>query len=880
MKEKRRITQKSISIMGGICIILFAIVTLFSTKTPFAFLYKLIGHSFGFIGFWLFLPYIVIIGLYLIMNQQIIKIKLGIQLWGVLVIIFCFLILSSHWASWGTVVDGVEIVGFGRTEIGTARYLTYSNSLVVFDRVDAANPSIFGPNPKLGGGRVGFLLAGAINSAVTPLGLNIVCWVLFVLGLAMIFHRQVKKVWLFLRTPRPKENAKGFKEVNLTMDEIQPDEPIKVEDVSVEEFDPNDARPVFEPFQAAPPINNDYSLKKARFIMNEDGTKVKEIYEEELSKPVFETSKAVFEEEQIEPQTSNNEAVSFETNEREYKEPFFEPLNDNDDNAEDEQEEEQPLKITPTFEPEPQVIQPKVVQPEAPVDFVHTPQPKANLVKNYIFPSIELLDNAKNSDSAAANEACCQERTEIINKTLANYKVGAEVISHIVGPSVTRFDVQTNDDVSISSVQKYITDLQVRLGGVMMRFEPIVAGKSTSGLEIPNEYRINVSLREAIQAMPIDPKHKLLVPFGKSISGDVVFADLADFPHMLVAGTTGSGKSIYVHATIISLIMRCKPEELKLVMVDPKKVEMNYYENIPHLLCPVISDVGKTLLCFNKLVEEMERRYILFQTNKVRDIKGFNEVAKAKDWQPLPYIVVFIDEYADLIETCKELRSPVVRIVQKARAAGIHLVIATQRPSVNVIDGVIKGNVSTRVALMCASSVDSMTVIGEGGAEKLLGNGDMLIDCPIISRAYKPRVQGCYVSETEIMRVCDFLREHYQPQFDPAFMNLKPQVEEKPFNDEPEVQKIDKAQTDEEAYQKIKEDASHREYFSISYITRTYGMGYSRAGKMFTRLQKEGIVAPSGDARGCKVLTYVPGGQSLGTPEQSTFIPDDEGYEG
>ena len=869
MKEKRRITQKSISIMGGICFILFAIVTLFSTKTPFAFLYKLIGHSFGFIGFWLFLPYIVMIGLYLIMNQQVIKIRLGIQLWGVLVIIFCFLILSSHWASWGATVDGVEIVGYGRTEIGTAKYLTYSNSLSVFDQIDAANPSVFGPNPRLGGGRVGFLLAGAINSAVTPLGLNIVCWVLFVSGLVMIFHRQVAKFLNFLKSPKKTEKGKAFNEVNLTMDELEPEEPIKVEDASNDDFEPSSSRPIFEPFQAAPPINNDYSLKKARFIMNESGTQVKEIYDDELTKPVFgQTSKAYFEEPKQEIE-ENNDTISFESSEKEYKEPFFEPLNDDVQKStfeEFEPAEDKPEVIAP-------IIQPK--QEEAEVDFLHKPQPRANLIKNYIYPSIELLDVGKNSDSAARNEASCQERTEIINRTLANYKVGAEVISHVVGPSVTRFDVRTNDDVSITSVQKYITDLQVRLGGVMMRFEPIVAGKPTSGLEIPNEYRINVTLRESIEAMPNDPKHKLLVPFGKSISGDVVYADLADFPHMLVAGTTGSGKSIYVHSTIVSLIMRCKPEELKLVMVDPKKVEMNYYENIPHLLCPVISDVSKVLLCFNKLVDEMERRYILFQTNKVRDIKGFNEFAKAKDLQPLPYIVVFIDEYADLIETCKELRTPVVRIVQKARAAGIHMVIATQRPSVNVIDGVIKSNVSTRVALMCASSVDSMTVIGEGGAEKLLGNGDMLIDCSLISRAYKPRVQGCYVSETEIMRVCDFLREHYQPQFDPVFLNLKPVVEEKSF-DEPEVAKIDKAQSDEEAYQKIKEDATHREYFSISYITRTYGMGYSRAGKMFTRLQKEGIVAISGDARGCKVLVYVPGGQSMGTVEQSTFVPDDE----
>ena len=869
MKKKFKITQNSISVMGGICFILFAIVTLFSKDTVFKFLYQLIGHSFGFIGFWLFLPYIVGIGLYLIMNKQIIKIKLGVQLWGVLIIIFCFMILSSHWASWGVTVNDVKIVGLGRDPFtGEPRYLTYSNSLAVFDQVDANSSAKLGPSPNLGGGRAGFVLAGALNSAITPLGLNIVCWVLFVGGLAMIFNRQVIKFVKFIKNLKPQRKVKGFKEVNLTMDELEPEQPIKVEDASVEQYDPDDNKPMFEPFQVAPPINNDYSLKKARFIMNEDGTSVKEIYEEELTKPVFESSKPVFEEESI-PNEEASDAITFESTEKQYKEPFFEPLNDQLQEARFEEENE------PVQEEVKQEVEP---EPEVEVDFLHKPQPRAHLIKNYIFPSIELLDQGKSSDTADKNEASCQERTEVINKTLANYKVGAQVVSHIVGPSVTRFDVQTNDDVSVTSVQKYITDLQVRLGGVMMRFEPIVSGKSTSGLEIPNEYRTNVTLREAVASLAIDPKHKLIIPFGKSISGDVVSADLADFPHMLVAGTTGSGKSIFVHSTIISLIMRCKPEELKLVMVDPKKVEMNYYENIPHLLCPVISDVGKVLLCFNKLVDEMERRYILFQTNKVRDIKGFNEFAKLKDLQPLPYIVVFIDEYADLIETCKELRTPVVRIVQKARAAGIHMVIATQRPSVNVIDGVIKANVATRVALMCASFNDSMTVIGEGGAEKLLGNGDMLIDCPIISRAMKPRVQGCYVSEAEIMRVCDFLREHYQPQFDPVFLNLQPVVEEKPF-DEPEVAKIDKSQTDEEAYQRIKEDATHREYFSISYITRTYGMGYSRAGKMFTRLQKEGIVALSGDARGCKVLVYVPGGQSLGTPEQSTFIPDDDEYD-
>ena len=867
MNEKKHITQNSISLMGGICVILFAFVTLFSTNTPFSFLYKLIGHSFGFIGFWLFLPYIVILGLYLIFNKKLIKIRLGIQLWGVLVIIFCFLILSSHWASWGAEINGVEIIGHGTTDTGTAKYLTYSNSIPVFEQIDAANPSVVGPNPKLGGGKVGFVLAGAINSAVTPLGLNIICWILFISGIVMIFHRQVLKLLDFIRSLKHREKGKAFKEVNLTMEELEPEEPIKVEDASNEEYIPSDNKPMFEPFQAARPINNDYTLKKARFILGDDGTKVTEIYDDDLTKPVFETPKAFFGEENNEFNNENN-SISFESSQKEYKEPFFEPLNDENR----QKEVEEVFEETP-FEPEPEpALQ---VQEEEPVDFLHKGQPKAQLIRNYIYPSIDLLEKGKDQD-LSANEASCEVKTEILNRYLANYKVGAQVVSHTIGPSVTRFDLQTNDDVSVTSVQRYVTDLQIKLGGVMMRFEPIVAGKSTSGIEIPNDVRTNVSLRQAVEGLPSGDKHKMDIPFGLSISGELSYASLPDFPHMLVAGTTGSGKSIFVHATIVSLLMRNKPEELKLVMVDPKKVEMNYYENIPHLLCPVITDVSKVYVCFTKLVDEMERRYNLFSANRLRDIKGFNEYAKTKDLQPLPYIVVFIDEYADLIETCKELRSPVVRLVQKARAAGIHLVIATQRPSVNVIDGVIKANVSTRVALMCASYQDSMTVIGEGGAEKLLGYGDMLIDCPLISRAMKPRVQGCYVSETEIMRVCDFLREHYQPQFDPMFMNLEPVVEEKSVGfDEVEPSTIDKAASDEEAYQKIKEDATHREYFSISYITRTYSMGYSRAGKMFKRLQNEGIVAQSGDARGCKVLVYVPGGQQVGTIEQSTFIPDD-----
>ena len=779
------------------------------------------------------------------MNKKIVKIKFGKKLWGAFIIIVCFLVLSSHWGSWGSVVNGVEITGSGRTETGVAKYLTFSNSVAVFEEIKANNTTLVGPSPRLGGGIVGYILAGALNSALTPLGLNIICWILFVGGIVIIFSKQFTKLFFWLRSIKfiKRNEEDDFKEVSLLMEENKPEElSAKPQESKKEETPQFDNKPLYESFHATPLINNDYELKKAHFNI------VDESKPEALNEEI---SKAHFDEPKVAQDISSYEEIQ-ET--PQFEESTIEPLK-----SETEIIEESTPEVNEVEE----------------VDFIHRPQPKANLVKNYIYPSLDLLNKPEADDSLAINQQSCEERAEIINKTLANLRVGASVVSHTIGPSVTRFDIQTDDNVSVDSVAKAINTIGVRLGGLLPRFEPIVAGKSTSGLEVPNQVRTNVSLRESIEGLPSGVKHNLDIPFGKSISGELKFASLADFPHLLIAGTTGSGKSIFVHSAIITLLMRNKPEEMKLIMVDPKKVEMNYYVDIPHLLCPVISDVRKVPVCFNKLVDEMERRYTLFQTNLVRDIKGFNEFAKTKGLQPLPYIVVFIDEYADLIDTCKEVREPVVRIVQKARAAGIHMVFATQRPSVNVIDGVIKGNVSTRVALMCASAVDSMTVIGEGGAERLLGNGDMLVDCPLLSRVMKTRVQGAYISETEIMRVCDFLREHYRPQFDPMFLNLDPVVEEKKF-EEVEVAPLDKGKTDEEAYQRIKEDATHREFMSISYITRTYGMGFSRAGKMFTRLQKEGIVATSGDARGCKVLQYSPYSSDVSTVEQSTFIPDEE----
>lgn len=852
MKERYRITKNSISIVGGLCFILFALVTLLSNDTPFEFLSNIITHSFGFVGFWIILPFIVIFGLYLILNRSIIKIKLSISLWGFFIIIICMLILSSHWASWHLVYNGVEITGFGHTEDGIARYLTFSNSIDIFNSIAESTHSGFGPNTKLGGGKIGFILAGAVNSAITPIGLNIICWILFLCGIVMVFNGSFTKIIRNIKRRKSKKKGEEiFEEVTLTMADAEPEpaqeevpEPAREEN-TVSVFD---SKPIFESFHTNAPINNDYDLKKAHFDFKNEETSEDEYNENFYSSENSEETSSISEE---------SSGISVEPLERqkEYSEPFFEPLIEK-------AKKEENVSIE---ENEPEIVQ----EPEPKL-------PKQNIYKDYIFPSIELLNTNTEKNDTSENDESCKSRAEIINNTFKNLGIGAEVVSYTVGPSVTRFDVMTHADSTVNAIQKVVTDISVRLGGEMVRFEPIVAGKSTSGLEMPNEHRTKVLIRDVIEQLPDGKEHTLEVPFGKSITGELKYANLADFPHMLIAGTTGSGKSIFVHSIIITLLMRNKPDELKLILVDPKKVEMNYYDDIPHLLCPVISDMQKVFVCFTKLVNEMENRYTKFKDNKVRDIKGYNALMKEKHNPILPYIVVFIDEYADLVENYKEIKEPVVKIVQKARAAGIHMVFATQRPSVNVVDGNIKANVSTRVALSCASAIDSTTVIGTGGAEKLLGYGDMLVDCPLISRSMKPRVQGCFVSEIEINRVCEFLREHYQPQFDPDYLNLEPVVPQKSNFEDIKVEPFDKEKSDEEMYQKIKEDASHRPAFSISYIVRTYGMGYTRAGKMFSRLQAEGIVALTGDSRGCKVLTYVPGSEQEGTVEQSTFIPDDE----
>ena len=507
----------------------------------------------------------------------------------------------------------------------------------------------------------------------------------------------------------------------------------------------------------------------------------------------------------------------------------------------------------------------------------------------YTLPPIDLLEEIENQQSKEAMEADIARKTEIIDKAYRDLRVGAHVVGYVVGPQVTRFAIQADDDVSVVNLGKVVKDIEVRLNGLPTRFNERVVGMSTSALEVANDVRRTVSMKELMLGMPeLNQKNKMYIPFGEDIGGKVRSADFIELPHLLVAGTTRSGKTVFIHTIILALLMRNRPEELKLVLVDPKRVEMSKYRDIPHLLCPVIKEPKEAVVALKKLCGEMERRLTVFENAGVQDIQEYNgDYAEYAHKRKMPYILTVIDEFADLVMAAKDVSSYVLKLGQKARAAGIHLIVATQRPDAKVIDGTLKSNLPARVALTVASAIDSQTILGFKGAEELGGYGDMLIDCTQVARGEFLRAQSAFATAKDMRNVTDFIRKQQGPSYDPEFLNLKDEEDEvpgttyngsTPVNDAPpseETLSAMKAAGVEEKYQMIKKEVMSREFTSISQIQRDYGVGFPRAGKIYARLMKEGIISndvPNG-SKGAKVIVHnidtLPQEENPGTLSQS-----------
>lgn len=473
-------------------------------------------------------------------------------------------------------------------------------------------------------------------------------------------------------------------------------------------------------------------------------------------------------------------------------------------------------------------------------------------VEDYVIPPVSLLKAAKHAkEKDISNEL--KNSAEKLVETLHSFNVDATITDISRGPSVTRYELKPATGIRISKITTLTDDIALNLAATSIRIEAPIPGKSAVGIEVPNSIRNSVSMREIVDSPEFSrQKSKLSAGLGKDISGNCVFCDVAKMPHLLIAGTTGSGKSVCMNSIIVSILYRAKPDEVKFLMIDPKQVEFSKYAGIPHLLVPVVTDARKASGALGWAVSEMLQRYAKFSETGVRDIEGYNKyVQKHDDMEPMPKICIFIDELADLMMAApKEVEDSICRLAQMARAAGMHLVIATQRPSVDVITGLIKSNISSRIALTVSSQIDSRTILDSSGAEKLLGKGDMLYS-PI--GANKPtRVQGCFISDEEIEELCDFIKNQGESEYDE---NIQKEIEAKavqekksPFEGDDEDSNYDPL------FEKAAEIVMETGTASTSFLQRKLSVGYARGAKIIDQLQEYGVIGPPEGSKPRQVL--------------------------
>ena len=477
--------------------------------------------------------------------------------------------------------------------------------------------------------------------------------------------------------------------------------------------------------------------------------------------------------------------------------------------------------------------------------------------KVYELPPVSLLSPPKNT-SRTNDETELREKGERIVKTLASFGVGTKIVEICRSPSVTRFELQPDPGVKISRITALSDDIAMNLAASGVRIEAPIPNKNAVGIEVPNAEKVMVTLHEVIDSKQFkESKSKLTVALGRDIQGEVTCADLAKMPHLLVAGTTGSGKSVCLNTMIMSILFNAKPDEVKLIMIDPKKVEFTVYRSIPHLLVPVVNEPRKAAGALSWAVAEMDKRYALFAEKGVRNLQGYNTYAAGEGLEKMPQIVIIIDELSDLMMAASnEVEDSICRLAQKARAAGMHLIVATQRPSVDVITGLIKANVPSRIAFAVKSQIDSRTIIDTAGAEKLLGNGDMLF-CPV--GLSKPvRVQGAYVSDDDIESVIDFVTSQGEVKYDDGVMQeieLKAaQENNKKKSSADTADFAAQGDGDDEMIMKAIEVVVEAGMASTTLLQRKLKLGYARAARIVDELSEKGVIGPFEGSKPRKVL--------------------------
>lgn len=479
---------------------------------------------------------------------------------------------------------------------------------------------------------------------------------------------------------------------------------------------------------------------------------------------------------------------------------------------------------------------------EGELDVAFTQQPERPPAQPYLLPSLSLLARP-GSTGKPGDAADFKTIARKLETTLESFGVRAKVLDVVRGPAVTRYELQPDVGVKVSKVVGLTDDIALALAAKDIRMEAPIPGKSAIGIEVPNAEVAMVTMREVMETPAFQESNaKLSIAFGRDISGQAIIGNLAKMPHLLVAGATGSGKSVCVNGIITSILYKAKPDEVKFLMIDPKMVELNMYNGIPHLLAPVVTDPRRASLALKKIVSEMEKRYELFSKHGTRNIEGYNNmVATKQEGEPMPYIVVILDELADLMMVAaSDVEDSIIRLAQKARAAGIHLIIATQRPSVDVITGLIKANIPSRIAFGVSSQVDSRTILDMAGAEKLLGKGDMLFLPVGVSKPV--RVQGAFLSDEEVEAVVGFCKNQEEAVYQEEMV---PEVEEQ--------ESAEDDQTDE-LYDQAVQIVIEAKQASVSLLQRRMRVGYARAARLIDTLEAKGVVGPYEGSKPREVL--------------------------
>ena len=663
---------------------------------------------------------------------------------------------------------------------------------------------------NLGGGLIGTLLYAGTYFLVSQWGTYLLVFLLLVCSALLIFDIHLSDVMNFVRTHvsnlsqkiAEKKAEKEAKQKALEEEDLYTSNP---------EIHPDDSLPVEEPVKEE---RKEHSLlnrmKNAFFDDYEDESMVDT--EQELYEPVY--SEPVVSPEPVSPVTpvvSTPSPIASKTQENSIHE---------DDAFEDDGEDIGDLAMGGEENDE-----------------------------DYQLPPVTLLNPVQQSDQS--NERTIVERNmRILERTFASFGVDAKVMPNpMLGPAVTKYEIQPAIGVKVSKIVNLSDDIALALAAKDIRIEAPIPGKPYVGIEVPNSQTSFVSFSDVIQSAIQSPK-PLDVPLGRDISGNVRLCDITKMPHMLIAGSTGSGKSVCINGIITSILMKTKPHEVKLMMIDPKMVELNVYNGIPHLLTPVVTNPRKAAQALQKVVAEMEKRYELFASMGMRNIDGYNAHVEQYNRETgennptLPYIVVIVDELADLMMVASnEVEDAIIRLAQMARAAGIHMILATQRPSVDVITGIIKANVPSRIAFAVSSGTDSRTIIDANGAEKLLGRGDMLY-MPMGEN--KPiRVQGAFLTDEEVERIVDFVKNQQEVEYDEAMMPSE------------NTTAAGGSEPEDELFYEVIELLKEQETISTSYLQRRFRIGFNRAARMIDDLEARGYVGPADGSKGRKVNVHV-----------------------